>query len=232
MCNVLEKLNAIIPYIQGKDLNNLYPSQFIDNWPYSSVNPYCCISCGRRMTNNEMIPSNRATPRAVCLVCYNEWQSFIIRTERCRVCGDYLEKWRLDRFRAHSQEISNRLHEGRCLDYFCLLSGKALGSDMSFLMDEIYSDPLQYTDAEYGDSIYNPAIHGHQDRINVPYTELGRKQIHVHRMLSPSQRALPLPQEQLRITGQHKKLDDAVLVGRIFKGKKVVRVKKNGKKRR
>jgi hypothetical protein len=232
MCNVLEKLNAIIPYIQGEYLNNLYPPEFINNWAYNSVNPYRCISCSRRMTNNEMFPSNRATPRAVCKVCYDKWQFFIIRTERCRVCGDYLEKWRLDRFKANSQEISNRLHDGRCLDYFCLLSGKALGSDMSFLMDEMYSHPLQYTDAEYWGYTNNPAPHDYQDCIDVPYMEVARQQGQIRRIPGPSQRALPLPHEQFRIPDQHKKLDDEVPVSRIYKGKRVVTVDKYGKKRR
>ena len=74
-----------------------------------------------------MHPPGALTPRAMCASCYNKWQSDIERTGGCLVCGARLEGWRLDNFYHNKREVSNRLHDGQCKEYFSLLSVKALG---------------------------------------------------------------------------------------------------------
>lgn len=133
MCNVLTRLSAMVPFVQGRALQQLYPAQFMQNWPYHQVRPGCCINpvCGRQMFHEEMFPADKNTPRAMCPECYSEWTSAV--TEQCPVCGDYLENWRVDSQTHQPHEVTFRLHDGTCLDYFSLLSGKALGQSAGII---------------------------------------------------------------------------------------------------
>ena len=133
MCNVLARLSAMAPFVQGRSLRQLYPAQFMQNWPYRQVRPGCCINpvCGRQMSHEEMFPAHKNTPRAMCPECYAEWTSAV--TEQCPVCGDYLENWRVEKQRHQPHEVTFRLHDGTCLDYFSLLSGKALGQRVGII---------------------------------------------------------------------------------------------------
>lgn len=211
MCNISARLQAVIPFIQGRSLYELYPNHFMQNWPYDRVQPYHCIGCGRRMSHEELWPANRATPRAMCPECYSQWTSAF--TERCPVCGDYLEKWRIDNQKCSPNEVTFRLHDGRCLDYFSLLSGKALGQDMSFLRDEYYVHPQQLP--------RQMIRHEHQKYIDAQYVDIRHQPRQILRVPAPRQRALPLPQEQLRVPNQFKGSVESVPVRRTYKGKRV-----------
>ena len=212
MCDISARLQALIRSIQGRSLHELYPNHFMQNWPYDRVQPYQCIGigCGRPMSYEELWPANKATPRAMCPECYSEWTSAL--TEQCPVCGDYLEKWRVDNQKCSPNEVSFRVHDGRCLDYFSLLSGKALGQDMSFLRDEYYVRPRQLP--------RQTIRHEHQDYIDAQYVDLRHQPRQVLRVPAPRQRALPPPQEQLRVRGQFEE-PDSVPVRRTYKGKGV-----------
>jgi hypothetical protein len=111
------------------------------------------------MSYEEMFPTNKNTPRAMCPECYAAWIREV--TEQCPVCGDYLENWRVNNQRHQPHEVSFRLHDGRCLDYFSLLSGKALGQRVG-IIDEAcaYGYPqLQqgYVDGQHKKNVHRQA---------------------------------------------------------------------------
>ena len=146
--------SAMAPFVQGRALRQLFSAQFMQNWPYHRVRPGCCINpvCGRQMSHEEMFPADKKTPRAMCPDCYAEWTRTV--TEHCPVCGDYLENWRVDNQIHQAHEVTFRLHDGRCLDYFSLLSGKALGQ-CSGIIDESYAYGPPQLQQGYVEGQYN-----------------------------------------------------------------------------
>jgi hypothetical protein len=162
MCNVLDRLSAMAPFIQGRALHQLYPAQFIQNWPYHQVRPGCCINpvCRRQMFHEEMFPSDEKTPRAMCPECYAEWTYTV--TEKCPVCGDYLENWRVSNQIHQPHEVIFRLHDGICLDYFSLLSGKALGQ-CSGIIDEACAHGYPQLQQGYVEGHYKKNGHRGED---------------------------------------------------------------------
>ena len=163
MCNVLTRLSAMAPFVQGRSLRQLYPTQFMQNWPYHQVMPSCCINpaCGRQMSYEEMFPADKNTPRALCPECYAEWTSAV--TEQCPVCGDYLENWRIVNQTHQPHEVTFRLHDGRCLDYFSLLSGKALGQRVG-IIDEACAYGAPQLQQDYVEEHYKKNGHRGEDR--------------------------------------------------------------------
>jgi hypothetical protein len=130
----------------------------------------------------------------MCQECYARWEAEVTYTGQCKVCGGYLEGRKMESFRAQPNELRNRLHEGRCLDYFALLSCKALGQDMSFIRDEL---------CNYG-------------RYGEEELDLGSRQDR-HGLLPPPSRQLRLqsgPDEELCVPSRS--------IRSTYKGKKVM----------
>ena len=137
MCNVRTEHVDIMrnsPHVRGKSLSQLFPANFMANLPYDRVMVGHCIQCGRLMSRDEMQPPGRQTPRAMCQQCYDYWTSS--QSDVCPICKEYLSNDKLNGQRMNPKEVSFRIHDGKCLDYFSIVSCKALGDDMSFLADE------------------------------------------------------------------------------------------------
>jgi len=132
MCNVIETLSAIKPYISGRLLSQVFSPEVLGRYPYRAFIKGHCLGCGRRMYDEEMFPENR-TPRAMCQACYDEWTK--TDTHYCEICGDFLGESKILKQREEPKEVSHRLHDGQCMDYFSVISAKVLGEDMSFLRD-------------------------------------------------------------------------------------------------
>ena len=146
MCNVRTEHVDIMrndPKVRGKSLNQLFPQHFMDNLPYHKIKIGCCIQCGRRMSRHEMEPPGK-TPRAICPECYAKWTSEV--TKKCPICDENLPNHKVQAQSSNPQEVSFRIHDGKCLDYFSIVSCKALGDDMSFLADETGHQPQQKYD--------------------------------------------------------------------------------------
>ena len=62
----------------------------------------------------------------MCSDCYARWEQAVAAKGSCGVCGGYLGAEKLEAFRNNPGEVSNRLHDGKCLDYFSLVSAEAL----------------------------------------------------------------------------------------------------------
>lgn len=120
------------PYVKGKSLNKIFPQSFLDRHPYHNVENGCCIQCGRQMRQNEMEPLGKS-PRAICPECYAKWTREV--TKNCPICGDYLPNHKVQAQSSNPQEVSLRIHDGSCLDYFSIISCKVLYEDLYFLRD-------------------------------------------------------------------------------------------------
>ncbi|VBB45035.1 hypothetical protein TRIP_B350167 [uncultured Desulfatiglans sp.] len=150
MCDPRKIVKWIVKnYRKIKKLDKMFPAQFMEHIPYGTAQPGRCLICGKQMSHSEMHPSGRATPRATCESCYAQWAADLSVTETCRVCGEYLEDSRMNQFRRNPREISNRLHDGRCMDYFAILSCKVLDEDMSWLVDDHIEPLFGCIDAEF-----------------------------------------------------------------------------------
>lgn len=129
--NVLTVFSAMLPYVRGRALYELFPDEFMTNLPYDRVSPGCCILCLRHMRNDEMFPPDRITPRAICPTCWAPLTANV--TQICWICLDSLESWRVKKQERHGGDLHFRIHEGKCRDYFSLVSAKALGQQTGII---------------------------------------------------------------------------------------------------
>jgi hypothetical protein len=134
--NVRVRVDALRddPNVKGKLLSELFPQGFFNRFSYNDVEVRHCLHCKKAMTHNEMEPPDKLTPRAMHVQCFAEFTNGI--TEECPICGGYLSNDKVDAQSHSHYDIHHRICEGRCMDYFSLVSCKALGDDMSFLVDE------------------------------------------------------------------------------------------------
>ncbi len=220
MCNVRTEHVDILrnsPAVRGKFLSQLFPKHFMENIPYENIKVGCCIQCGRRMHPNEMEPPGRQTPRAMCPECYDYLTSNI--SDECPICGEYLPKRKVDAQRGNPKEVSHRIHDGKCLDYFSIISCKALGDDMSFLADESQwynkQEPIRI-----GDSLYNNDNDG-RDYLEQTIRNVIQKEIS---RLNPgrTQKSLPNPSRKFSPSDYFDNRD----IKKTYKGKDIVFVPK------
>lgn len=130
--NVMTYFNAMQPYIQGKSIYQLFPSEYIQNIPFARHPPFHCINCGCGMTPDMIMPPGRITPRAICPHCWEQLTAEL--TDKCWVCGEDLEDHQLFSQEASPKDIHNRIHDvGQCRDYFSLVSARAMGHSTGIL---------------------------------------------------------------------------------------------------
>jgi hypothetical protein len=213
--NVLTVFSAMAPYIRGKNLHELFPHQFMQNLPYDRVRPGCCIICVRPMGNYEMFPPGRITPRAVCPVCWSSLTSGV--TQNCLVCLDSLESWRIQKQERQLGNLHLRIHEGKCRDYFSLVSAKALGKETGII------DLPAVVEAQH----YIPFFF-QEERLQLPEDTL---QKNVYESFAvPGRLGLPLPSEQFRFQHPLKRTPELVPAQsplEMHKGKRVKVIRKN-----
>ncbi len=123
----IARVQATLPYIRDKFLNQVYPVHFMQNLPYGLYPPGYCIRCGRWMSQNERFPLYSITPRAMHQGCYDAWGDDIFQTEECFVSGEYFNKQKINAFHRNPNDLHNRLYDGKAEDYFSIVSGYALG---------------------------------------------------------------------------------------------------------
>jgi len=127
--NVIQYFQAMAPKIKGKSIHELFPAHFIQNMPFAKQGQFCCMECGKPMSDNEMKPPGRITPRAICPRCYGIMTAQT--TAGCWVCGNYIgheDTKKTDKQRQAPHEIHHRLcGDNGCKFYFSLCSAYALG---------------------------------------------------------------------------------------------------------
>lgn len=134
MCNVRQIVSDGIGLMSGKTLSQVFPQDFMRRRQLESVMQGHCLTCNRPLSHHEMFPANRATPRAMCPQCYDNWTRGY--TNVCPIDGLPLDSWKIENQRSNPREVQHRLHDGLCLLYFSLLSCKVLGDDLSFIYPE------------------------------------------------------------------------------------------------
>ena len=134
--NVRVRVDALRndPNVKGRYLSDLFPKGFFSRFPHKEIKIGCCLHCNRSMTYNEMEPPDKLTPRAMHSQCFAELTNEI--TEECLICEGYLSNEKVNAQSHSPYDIHHRICEGRCMDYFSIVSCKVLGDDMSFLADE------------------------------------------------------------------------------------------------
>ena len=183
--------SALAGFIRGRSLYELFPNEFMENIPYERVKSCCCIRCLRPMSNEDMFPRSRLTPRAICPEC---WVTLTVNlSEKCWVCGDYLENWRFDRQKSQRHDLHFRIHEGRCRDYFSLVSVKALGWNTGIREETNRYDSPQLTPRQIPQQTRTAP---QQNFIEGEYEEVNAR----------NKKALPPPAELLRFEPQSRKI--------------------------
>jgi len=129
--NVLTRFTAMAPHIMGRHLYEVFPGEFKQNLPFDRVRVGCCIWCGNNMPHSEMFPRDRQTPRALCSSCWNQLTAGI--TTDCWVCEYRLEDSRIQAQMRNPHDLHHRVHDGECIDYFSLVSAKALGQNTGII---------------------------------------------------------------------------------------------------
>ena len=123
----IHRAQPIIPHIRESYLDQHFPPAFMQNLPHDKVKVWCCIYCYMQMAQHQMFPPDRVTPRAICKSCWARLTAQV--TIKCWVCGSVHDQQMLDYQRQAPQDIHYRIHEGKCMDYFALVSARALGVD-------------------------------------------------------------------------------------------------------
>jgi hypothetical protein len=137
--NILTYFNAMQPYIQGRSIYQLFPSEFVENVPFARFPPFHCIRCGGQMTPDMIMPPGRVTPRAICPTCWEQLTEEL--TEYCWVCGEELDDHQLFRQEASPKDIHHRIHDvGKCRDYFSLVSARAIGHSTGIVEENHFLD--------------------------------------------------------------------------------------------
>ena len=125
--HALHRASHIIPHIKGSYLYMHFPEEYMRNLSHDKVQPECCIYCNGRMSQHQMFPPGKITPRAICESCWDRLTAQV--TIKCWVCGSVHDQQMLDYQRQAPQDIHYRIHDGKCMDYFALVSARALGVD-------------------------------------------------------------------------------------------------------
>lgn len=126
--NVLYYFEHMRNHINGKSMNDLFPSQFFGNIPYNQLQRGHCMVCHYPMTRDEMMPAHAQTPRAICPDCWIRLTS--VPTVNCWVCNEELDANQLKHQDLNSHDLHYRIHvHDKCRDYFSLMSAFVLGCD-------------------------------------------------------------------------------------------------------
>jgi hypothetical protein len=130
--NSMHHFNAIAPWLKGKTIYELYPSEFRRTIDYLKVKPWLCLFCERNMTQNDIQPQGRQTPRPTHAHCWNKVTSVI--NPECLICGEDLDDNQKSMQAQYPQDLHYRIHDtGKCLDYFSLCSAKVFGIDTGII---------------------------------------------------------------------------------------------------
>lgn len=138
MCSVFDYLEATKPYLKDRWLVDVYPNEILKRWPYQRIKKYHCVrpECGEPLTKEDMVLQGNVIPHAMHEWCFADLTSGV--TDACFMCGDWLEDQKLEAQKREPNRIFHRLHTGAhyCMEYFSVISCKAFGADMRFLLDE------------------------------------------------------------------------------------------------
>ena len=115
----------------------------VDIWSYEKIKNGHCIGCNRQMSQEAMYPSDRLTPRAMCPACYSGWTRTI--TKVCPICYNSLNFWQIKAQEFHPLDVSYRICDGLCLEYFSAMSSKALGCIMYFKGERLFPGEDDFT---------------------------------------------------------------------------------------
>ncbi len=99
----------------------------MQNLPHDKVQPGVVFIVIGDMAQHQMFPPDKITPRAICESCWARLTAQV--TIKCWVCGSVHDQQMLDYQRQAPQDIHYRIHDGKCMDYFALVSARALGVD-------------------------------------------------------------------------------------------------------
>ena len=136
--SVFNYLEAAKPYLKNRWIADVYPSEIRERWPYQKINQYHCIVpwCSQPLTPQEMMPKNGDMPQAMHESCFAKL--IIGVTDTCMMCGDWIEDEKMAAQKKEPTRIFHRIHTGahHCIEYYSVISCKAFGADMQFLLDE------------------------------------------------------------------------------------------------
>jgi len=218
------RYEATLPYIEGKFLSQVYPAQFMQNLPFGKFSQNCCILCGVNMGHFDMFPHDKATPRATCQSCYNNWENIIFQKEQCIISGEWLSKEKLDAFHRDPHSLHNRLYDGRSEDYFCTHSVYAFGYSVPVLdtplwqiqeqNNIIFKNVIDVDDCGY--EVEDPS----DDIIDADFDEIYDMQEALSSGMNSAPLGLPAPREQIHVPE---------IMPQTYKGKpvRVVPIKKD-----
>ena len=122
------------PYVNGRTVEQLFPSVFIKKFPYYKAKESQCILCLGHMTHHELFPPDKITPRPMHQHCFEEWIWEI--TEECPICGEYLPNSKLQGQERHIKDIHYRICDGRCMDYYAYVASIVVGYRSRYIIGE------------------------------------------------------------------------------------------------
>lgn len=212
--HVLEHAKNIIPHIRGKSAIQIYSPQQLQNFQFWNLAPGSCLGCGRQMSQTEMNPPGRQTPRAYCEAC---WQN--VPWGACQVCLRPLDHAQQMSQRNNPLDLHTRVHhqgymanEYPCLDLFAVGSAHVLGVRVGLIETEQWYQPQRMyrkpvPNRQYQTQIMAPMptqMQGDPDVMDAEYYEIVRQ-------LPPGmQRSLPPPDNSMKASEFLKKMRGGV----------------------
>ncbi len=130
--NVLTYYQAMQNHVKGKNMEELFPAEFFANMPFVNVRQGHCLACSKPMTDEEMKPQGRITPRAMCPGCWAKATAYT--SENCWVCEGKLDQDVVANQMKSQKDVHHRIHDhGECRNYFSVLSAHILGIDTGII---------------------------------------------------------------------------------------------------
>lgn len=120
MCEVRWEVKQVV-----KRVNNINQySDLIAVSPIQIPEPGHCPICGVAVPYEYSHPTS-ACSRPLCESCY---QHAIGRSDKskCIICGELLPQIQYEAQFRNPREITNGIHQGRCLDYYVIMAARAL----------------------------------------------------------------------------------------------------------
>ena len=126
MCNQKHRLQYFAPHWDNKLAKDIFPQWVMASYPPEIIREKHCIICKRPMTDDEIQPSDRLTPRCMHDSCYqNEIVTKI--NYNCFLTGVPLPPEKIHEQQLYPREVENNIADGYPQDYYTYIANIVFG---------------------------------------------------------------------------------------------------------
>jgi hypothetical protein len=203
MCEFCEvnRKTASVKYFSSHP-DSMIARSVMELFPYA-FRPNCCPRCGKKLQPWEQRPQGKAT-RCMCVDEYNAFVPNNVGSYECIICGGRLEGQKNRDQYSNPREISNHIHDGKCMHLWTIIHNVSIGEpDVTAMFDAYLERPQSYA------------------QLPSPRNWMPKKTVFQRHRVP---KALPPPTEQLRYEPENRVMREKVPIISGYKGKMVRRI--------